>query len=95
MKAPFSVAWTLKNMFYIMQTNNANYIHGWGCICSRKHPSFNYGQTGMYWTDACSPEGYAWFAASFDDDFARPAVLAKVKHIHTDESTYSNGLEIA
>ena len=77
----------------IMPEQNTNYINGMGCIFTRKHPSLNYGQTGKYWTDASSPKGHAWFAESLDDDFAKPAVLVKIKNIFTNESSYINGTE--
>lgn len=83
----------LTSTFFIMQTNNTNYINGWGCIRTHEHSSLNYGQTGKYSTDASTPKGYVHFAASLDDDFVRPAALVKIKDIHTHESTYANGLE--
>ena len=77
-----------------MQTNNnTNYIHGCGCISTHKHPSLNYGQTGVYCTDASLPKGSAWFAASLDDGYASPAVLVKIKNIFTKDSSYVNGTE--
>ena len=69
------------------------YIDGWGSIFTRKHPSLNYGQTGKYWTDASSPKGHAWFAASVDDGFAKPAVAVKLSYIFTKDSTYVDGTE--
>ena len=94
MKAQSLDASTLTNTtLIIMPKQNTNYINGWGCIFTRKHPSLNYGQTGKYWTDASSPKGHAWFAASLDDDFAKPAVLVKIKNIFTKESSYVNGTE--
>ena len=76
-----------------MHKQNTKYINGWGCIFTRKHPSLNYGQTGKYWTDASAPKGYAWFSASLDDDFAKPAILVKIKNIFTADSSYVNGTE--
>ena len=94
MEAQSSGASTSTNTtLIIMPKQNTNYINGWGCIFTRKHPSLNYGQTGKYWTDASSPKGHAWFAASVDDDFAKPAVLVKIKNIFTKESSYVNGTE--
>lgn len=76
-----------------MPKQNTNYIQGWGSIFTRKHPTLNYGQTGKYWTDASAPKGYAWFAESLDDDFAKPAVLVRIKNIFTRDSSYINGTE--
>lgn len=75
-----------------MPEQNTTYIHGCGSIFTRKHPSLNYGQTGVYTTDASSRKGYAWFMPSADY-YNGPAAEVDLNHIFTKDSTYVDGTE--
>ena len=72
---------------------NTNYTSGTGCIFSRTHPKYNYGQTGSFFTDASTPKGCVWFFAHLDTGYETPAAAVKCKDIFTKESTYVEGVE--
>lgn len=46
------------------------------CLCA-SYEYLHYGETGCYWTDASTPEGYVWFLA----DSRERAIAIPTKYI--------------